>query len=374
VTRNEPGDPADGASGAAGAEDELSRYPGLAGKLKRLLTEAEDEDSGGRTLGDYRLLRRIGRGGMATVYEAEQISLRRRVAVKVLSSHLSLSERAVAKFRREAEAASRQSHPGVVTVHALGEEDGQYYIVAELVEGGRTLADALAEARVAGELERGYFREVAERIAAVAEALAYVHASGVIHRDVKPSNILLTPEGVPRVTDFGLARVEDALALSRTGDFLGTPYYMSPEQVLGGRRQVDHRTDIFSLGVTLYECLTLERPFEGDTPQAVLNEIVVAEPRALLGAASRVPRDPRVICFKALDKDPRHRYSRGGRGSRGAACASSAAAARGSSARPPRWWRSSPWATSGSSSTASGSATARRRAPTTGTGRTRSTG
>ena len=182
------------------------------------------------TLGDFRILREIGTGGMGTVYEAEQISLHRRVALKVLPAHLSFSPDAVQKFRREAEAGGRQRHPGIVAVHAVGEERGFHYIAQELVEGGRTLADRLTQLREEGEQPTGYFREATALVTTVAEALQYAHNAGVVHRDVKPSNIMLTPEGRPKVTDFGLAKVEDALALSRTGDFSGTPYYMSPEQ------------------------------------------------------------------------------------------------------------------------------------------------
>jgi tetratricopeptide (TPR) repeat protein len=178
------------------------------------------------------------------------------------------------------------------------------------VGGGYSLADRLNDLRTEKELPIGYFRVAARLIARVAEALEHAHTSGVIHRDVKPSNILLTMEGDPKVSDFGLAKVEDALSLSRTGDFAGTPYYMSPEQAQSSRVEIDHRTDIYSLGVTLYEMLTLKRPFEGRTSHEVLKKIVTLEPSNPRKKNPRVPQDLAVICLKAMEKDPNQRYQR----------------------------------------------------------------
>jgi len=259
-------------------------------------------------LGDFRILRPIGAGGMGAVYEAEQISLKRRVALKLLPPHLSLSDSAVRKFRREAEAGGRQSHPGIVAVHGVGVENGIHYIAQELVEGGDTLQRRLDEVRRTGEPPQGYFREMAALIAATADALAHAHASGVVHRDVKPSNILLASGNHPKVTDFGLARVEKALSLSRSGEFAGTPYYMSPEQARGQRDRIDQRTDVYSLGVTLYEALTLNLPFEGDSTHEIIRKIVSHEPRDPRRLSGRVPRDLAVICLKAMEKDPSRRY------------------------------------------------------------------
>ena len=260
------------------------------------------------TLGDFRILRELGRGGMGVVYEAEQISLKRRVALKVLSPHLSLSEEQVQKFRREAEAGGRQRHPGIVSIYAVGEHDGAHFIAQELVEGGVTLADRLKQVRQAPDLPREYFRGMAALFAEVAEALAHAHANGVIHCDVKPSNILLTEAGSPKVGDFGLARVENALALTRTGEFEGTPYYVSPEQV-SRPRGIDHRTDIFSLGATLYEALTLICPFHGDTALEVLKQVLQAEPADPRMLNPRVPRDLAVICLHAMEREPAARYA-----------------------------------------------------------------
>lgn len=271
-------------------------------------SSAAGEEKPHKRIGDFTIIKEIGRGGMGTVYEAEQVSLKRRVALKLLPSHLTFSDEAVLKFRREAEAGGRQSHPGIVTVHSVGEHEGVHYIAQELVEGSHTLADKLEELRKTGEQPPGYFREVAQLIAETADALQHAHDSGVIHRDIKPSNILLDREGRPKVTDFGIAKVEDALALSRTGDFAGTPYYMSPEQAMSRRIDIDKRTDIYSLGVTLYEMLTLQRPFEGKTSYEVLKKIILFDPLDPHKSNSKVPRDLSVICLKAMEKIPERRY------------------------------------------------------------------
>jgi len=272
-------------------------------------TPAEDPLEESTTLGDFRLIRSIGAGGMGEVYEAEQTSLHRRVALKILPPHLSLSEAAISKFRREAEAGGRQSHPGIVAVFAMGEHDGVHYIAQELVPGAYTMADKLNDLRQQEHQKPGYFRQVARLILKVAEALEHAHRSGVVHRDVKPSNILLTAEGRPKITDFGLAKVQDALALSRAGDFAGTPYYMSPEQAASHRIGIDHRTDIFSLGVTFYEFLTLRRPFEGDSTQEVLKKILLQDPRDPRWLNPKVPRDLAVICLKSMEKQPENRFA-----------------------------------------------------------------
>jgi|GEM_PF-6777650 len=264
----------------------------------------------GRLLDDFRIVGRIGSGGMGEVWEAEQISLHRRVALKVLPSHLSFSEASVKKFRREAMAGGRQNHPGIVAVHAVGEHEGVHFIAQELVGGGVTLADRIGRYPKPDDLPIGYFRWAARLIAKIADALGHAHTSGVIHRDVKPSNILLTPQGgEPKVTDFGLAKVEDALALTRTGDLIGTPFYMSPEQAESGRGSIDERTDIFSLGVTLYETLTLTVPFDGKSSREVLKKILDAEPRDPSRINARVPRDLAVICLKAIEKQKVRRYA-----------------------------------------------------------------
>lgn len=261
-----------------------------------------------KILGDFRIIREIGSGGMATVFEAEQISLKRKVALKVLPAHLSLSERAVKRFRREAEAGSRQRHPGIVAIYAVGQHEDMHFIAEELVGNGFTLADRLEKLRKKGTLPIGYYRRTAKLILSVAEALNHAHASSVFHRDIKPSNILLNAKNDPVVTDFGLAKIEDALNLSRTGDFCGTPFYMSPEQAMSSRIGIDHRTDIYSLGVTLYECLTLKVPFKGKSPTEVLKKVLFKEAVDPREVNPKVPGDLALICLKAMEKDPGHRY------------------------------------------------------------------
>lgn len=297
--------------------------PGLRGEVEGFLLVAEGlprVDRGspdgkplgselrGRKLGDFEIIREIGRGGMAAVFEARQISLNRKVALKLLPSHLSFSREAVRKFQREAEAGGRQRHPGIVAVHMVGEHEGQHYIAQELIEGGVTLEEKLKEFLSRGEQPQGYFRFVADFVMKVTDALHYAHESGVVHRDVKPSNLLITKDGEPMVTDFGLAKIEDALALSRTGDFSGTPYYMSPEQAASKRFGIDRRTDIFSLGVTLYEMITLKLPFDGATSQEIFKKILLTDPSDPHKANPKVPRDLSTICLKAMEKLPDKRY------------------------------------------------------------------
>ena len=231
----------------------------------------------GRTIGEYQLVRRLGRGGMGEVWEAEQSSLGRRVALKLMLAGR-VSEKSVDYFSREARAGGRVQHPGIVSVYGTGSDEGVHWIAMELVEGGATLADFVEEMRAESELPADYYPRVAEFIARVSDALEAAHAEGVIHRDIKPANVLVGPDDEPKVGDFGLARVVDEHSLSQTGDFAGTYYYMSPEQVMARRMGIDQRTDVFSLGVVLYELLALQRPFEGDTTHQIAEKIAYEDP------------------------------------------------------------------------------------------------
>ncbi len=319
---NTQGD-AKGAAEAAAFEALLEEHPEHADALKALYADHSEVKSmfkrtraraekdvpvQGRTIGDFRLVQLLGRGGMGEVWEAEQSSLSRRVALKLLAPELAV-QRGTDFFSREARAGARLNHPGIISVLGAGVDDGAHWIAMELVEGGYTLSAFLAEMRAESEVPEGYYRNVAEVAAKVAEAMEAAHQEGVIHRDLKPLNILVTEEDEPKVGDFGLARLVDENSLSSTGDFAGTYYHMSPEQVAARRMGIDHRTDIFSLGIILYELLTLVRPFEGDTTHQIAQKILLRDPRDPRTLRSKVPDDLAVICAKAMEKDPVERYS-----------------------------------------------------------------
>jgi len=261
----------------------------------------------GQEVGRFQLTRFIARGGMGQVWEARDTDLGRRVALKLVLPGR-VDARVLDRFSREARAGGRAAHPNLVTTYDHGEDAGLAWIAQELIEGSRTLKDELDEARAADDLPRGYYSRVAELVAGIAEGLQAAHDAGVVHRDVKPQNVLLAPDGTPRVADFGLARVVGDSFTSHSGEIMGTWSYMSPEQVAASRSRVDHRSDVFSLGVVLYELLTLRRPFEGDTAQQIASKILHAEPVEPGRLRSRCPRDLSVICGKALEKRSVDRY------------------------------------------------------------------
>ena len=293
-------------------EQLLQRHAGLRDLLEPLLAQddaASPRLHAGLTLGDFRMLEPIGRGGMGEVWEAEQISLKRRVALKILNGQTFASPNALQRFRREALAGARIKHPYVVAVYAVGEHEGIHFIAQELIETRRTLGMQLRDLRARSALPAEHWRDTAERFARLADALQVAHDSGVIHRDIKPSNILLAADGAPKIADFGLALVEDALELSRTGELGGSPYYMSPEQANARAAEIDARSDVFSLGATLYETLTLSRAFDGDTVSQVLHKILVVDPPDPREIRSLCPRDLALICLKMLEKEPQRRYA-----------------------------------------------------------------
>lgn len=263
----------------------------------------------GRALGDFRIIREIGRGGMGVVYEACQISLNRKIALKILPAGAILSGPAAERFQREAATAGRLHHTNIVPVHASGIEDGIHYYAMQYISG-KSLSDHLKKLRETdAQLGRDYYRRVAQWGRQAADALQYAHEHGAIHRDIKPSNLLLDERDAVWLTDFGLARDDCNASMTMSGDVIGTARYMSPEQARGGHSQLDKRTDIYSLGATLYELLTLQPPYDGDSREAVLSRIAFADPPPPRKVNPRIPRDLETIVLKCMQRNPNDRYA-----------------------------------------------------------------
>jgi len=247
---------------------------------------------------------------MAVVFEAEELALRRRVALKIFHPRFESGASAMERFLREAEAASRLTHPAVVRVYSRGLSGGLPYIATELVAGARDLESLWQEwVSEPSSLPDDHVRTVAAWFADLAEALTEAHERGVLHRDLKPANFLLDSEGRIHLVDFGLAWMNDRLALSRTGEMSGTPFYMCPEQVRSGSFSQDGACDIYSLGASLYQMLCLRRPVEGQNAEQVFHSILSGEPVPAQKARPSLPTDLAHICMKAIEKDPRQRYA-----------------------------------------------------------------
>ena len=252
--------------------------------------------------GDYALLDEIGRGGQGVVYRARQKSLNRTVALKVIGLGHWATEAHLKRFRREAEAAASLEHSGIVPIYEVGEHDGSCYFSMKFIEGGQL--DELIKR------EPVPIRRAVELIAKLARIVHFAHEHGILHRDIKPGNILLDQKGEPHLTDFGLARlIETESTVTRTLEVLGTPSYMAPEQAAGNNAQLTTATDVYGLGAVFYQLLTGHPPFAGGTTFETIKLLLETEPRQPRSWNSKVDRDLSTICLKCLEKDPKRRYS-----------------------------------------------------------------
>ncbi|HVR73837.1 MAG TPA: serine/threonine-protein kinase, partial [Planctomycetota bacterium] len=334
-------------------EEYVAAHPALANEIREIFTTllvvedlgvdptssaapappaAESRPAEGlQQVGEYLILREIGRGGMGVVYEAEQASLGRRVALKVLPFHSLLDSKRLERFQQEARAAARLSHPNIVPVYGVGEHLGMHYYVMQFIpgQGLNRVIEEVRRLREAGEpdggsatdsssslaagLESGgtrggrerYFRNVARLARDAALALDYAHGEGILHRDVKPSNLLLDPGGRVWLTDFGLAKAEGSEELTRSGDFVGTILYMAPERFKGWS---DPRSDVYGLGVTLHELLTLRPAFAERDRALLLRKVASEELPAPRRVDRTIPRDLETVVLKAVAKEPAQRY------------------------------------------------------------------
>src|SRR6266511_4260751 len=251
--------------------------------------------------GDYELLEVIGRGGQGVVYRARQKSLNRTVALKVIGLGHWATDAHLKRFRREADAAASLDHSGIVPIYEVGERDGSCYFSMKLVEGGQL--DEVVKR------EPMPMRQAVELIVKVARTVQYAHEHGILHRDIKPGNILLDQKGEPHLTDFGLARlIETESTVTRTMEVLGTPSYMAPEQAVGNNDAVSSVTDVYGLGAVLYQLLTGQPPFAGGTTYETIKLLLDTEPRQPRLLSPKIDRDLNTICLKCLEKDPQRRY------------------------------------------------------------------
>ena len=290
------------AFGAAKAGSAKADDPGHVDKPAHAATKSERLAAILGELGDYELLEEVGRGGQGVVFRARQKSLNRTVALKVISLGQWASKAHVKRFRREAEAAARLDHPSIVPIHEVGEHDSQCYFSMQFIEGGQ-LDEVIKR-------EPMSIRQAAELIAKVSRTVHYAHQHGILHRDIKPGNILLDQKGEPHLTDFGLARlVETESTVTRTLEVLGTPSYMAPEQAGGKNIQLTAATDVYGLGAVLYQLLTSHPPFAGGTTYETIKLLLDTEPRQPRLLNPKIDRDLSTICLKCLEKDPERRYS-----------------------------------------------------------------
>jgi hypothetical protein len=253
------------------------------------------------SISGYETLGELGHGGMGVVYRAKQISLNRIVALKMIRSGDLASSEDVARFRSEAEAVARLKHPNIVHIYEVGDHDGRPYFSLEYVEGGAL------DQRIKGRPQPP--RLAAELVETLSRAVHAAHQCGIVHRDLKPSNVLLTPDGVPKITDFGLAKRLDDAGQTQTGAVMGTPSYMAPEQAAGRSREIGPATDIYALGAILYELVTGRPPFLADSHEATRQLVISDEPLPPRRLQPSLPRNLEIICMKCLQKEPAKRYS-----------------------------------------------------------------
>ncbi|UCE18627.1 MAG: serine/threonine protein kinase, partial [Gemmatimonadota bacterium] len=252
----------------------------------------------GETISHYKILEKIGEGGMGVVYLVEDTKLKRTVALKFLPPELTRDSEAKERFIHEARAAAALSHSNICTIHEIDESEGQSFIAMEHMEGG-SLKDKISE----GPLKLDEAMDIAIQ---VAQGLDKAHQKGIVHRDIKPANIFVTEDGVVKILDFGLAKLRGQKKLTKEGTTVGTVAYMSPEQTRGD--EVDHRTDIWSLGIVLYEMVTGQLPFKGDYDQAVVYSILNEETEPMTGLRTGVPMELERIAKKTMKKNPDERY------------------------------------------------------------------
>jgi len=248
----------------------------------------------GRTIRNFEILEEIGKGGMAVIYKAKQTTLDRIVAIKELYPHLASDNEIIGRFEREAKAVAKLQHENLINIIDYGKEGASYFIAMEFVEGGLTLKDIIVKVKK-------FPIPIALRVVTeVLKGLEYAHDKGIFHRDIKPANIMISKDGAVKIADFGIAKNLESAGETKTGQAVGTPAYMSPEQLAG--RKVDARTDLFSLGVMFYEMLGGVRPFPGDTLHTIITQIIQTTPRPVEELDPLVPPEVSKVIKKALEK------------------------------------------------------------------------
>ena len=288
-----------------GQLDVRQEYSGLAARVAELLVGLSDDQASRELSPDdmldrYKIVEKAGRGGFGVVYKAYDTQLDRFVAIKTSRATTSGCAQTAGRLLREARHVAKLKHPSIVPVLDVGTYDGSIYLVSDFIDG-QTLAQKIESRRTAD-------LNTAQMLAEVARGLHFAHQQGIIHRDVKPSNIILDVEDRPYITDFGLSRSDDdGSLLTLDGVMLGTPAYLSPEQAMGNGNRVDARTDVFSLGVVMYQLLTGQLPFQGDR-QSMIQRVIHIEPKPVRNFKPDVSWDLETVCMKALAKDPAHRF------------------------------------------------------------------